>query len=111
MNMNNINESNDSSMNNKSIQINLNANQNNNNNLVNAIAEKIISTKNELNDKVNISKNNKFSQITEESFESGSSINQKFIEKNEFDIQYYINKPFLLCPVPGTNKLKIIIFP
>ena len=108
MNMNNINESNDSSMNNKSIQINLNANQNNNNNLVNAIAEKIISTKNELNDKVNISKNNKFSQITEESFESGSSINQKFIEKNEFDIQYYINKPFLLCPVPGTNKLKII---
>ena len=44
--------------------------------------------------------------ILEEANESESDIkNQK--EKN-INIEYYIKKPYILCPIPTTNKLKII---
>ena len=106
---NNINNaSNNSSMNNN-IQAKTNVNQGNNLSLASVIARQIIATRNELNEKENSSKSNiKINTIYEESSESESGFNHMNTEKKEIDIRYYLKKGFILCPIPGTNKLKII---
>jgi hypothetical protein len=44
--------------------------------------------------------------ILEEANESESDIkNQK---EREINIEYYLKKPFILSPIPTTNKIKII---
>ena len=106
---NNINnDSNNSSLNNN-IQTQVNVNQNNNLNLASVIAKQIIATRNELNDKENSSKiNNKFNTIFEESSESESGFKHMNTGRKEVNIRYYLKKGFILCPIPGTDKLKII---
>ena len=108
-NANNINnDSNNSSINNN-IQTQANLNQNNNLNLASVIARQIINTRNELNEKGNTStNNNKFKTIFEESSESESGFKHINTEEKNIDIRYYLKKGFILCPIPGTNKLKII---
>ena len=47
--------------------------------------------------------------ILEEANESESELKscRKKEEKN-VKIEYYLNKPYILCPIPTTNKIKII---
>ena len=88
-------------------------NQNNKLDLVSAIANKLKEAKNELENSQynnNLARNN-FNTIKEESIESDSELKHKInknIEIKNIDLQFYLNKPFILCPIPGTNKLKII---
>ena len=119
INMNNINEINNSNIN-SNIYTNINTQtqiqsettshpaQNTNLNLVSVLAEKIMDTKNELDNKyLAITKQN-FNPIDEESYESESGLKQKNKEKRDININYFLNKSFILCPIPGTNKLKIV---
>ena len=133
INTNNINEPNNTNINSKNIiNNNINSNniinsninvqsqtqiqnetishpvQNNNTNLVSVLAGKIMDTKNELDNKyLAITKQN-FNPIDEESFESESGLKQKNKEKKNININLYLNKSFILCPIPGTNQLKLI---
>ena len=115
---NNINDSNNN--NNKTNTINTkitqiqtqevtHPNQNNNLNLASVIAQKIMNTQYEIdnNNHTMLTKNN-FNPILEEAGESESELKRKGSESKTIPIQYYLNKPFILCPISGTNKLKII---
>ena len=52
--------------------------------------------------------NTNFRTIYEEPGESESELKSRNTEIRSISLQYYLNKPFILCPVIGTNKLKII---
>ena len=108
-NTNNINnDSNNLSINNN-IQTQADVSQSNDKNLVSVIARQILVTKDELNEQANASKNNnKFHTIVEESLESESGLKKMNTESKDISLQYYLKKGFVLCPIPGTNKLKII---
>ena len=102
------NDSNNLSINNN-IQAQADVNQSSDKNLVSVIARQILVTKKELNEQANASKNNnKFHTIVEESLESESGLKKMNTESKDISIQYYLKKGFVLCPIPGTNKLKII---
>ncbi len=68
-----------------------------------------MNTQNEIdnNNHTMLTKNN-FNPILEEAGESESELKRKGSESKTIPIQYYLNKPFILCPISGTNKLKII---
>ena len=51
---------------------------------------------------------NNINPIFEEAGESESELKQKNLEIKNINIQYYLKKPFILCPIPETNKIKII---
>ena len=82
---------------------------NNNGDLVTVLAKKINDTKNAMDKKyLNlIGKNSNFNPIYEESGESESELKHQNTKKT-INIEYYLNKAFILCPIIGTNKLKII---
>ena len=84
--------------------------QNKNNlNFASVIAEKIKSTQLELdNNTYSTFMKNKFNPILEEAAESESELKNRTQIKKNLSIEYYLKKPFILCPIPGTNKLKII---
>ena len=83
-------------------------NKNNNFGLASVMAEKIRTMQNQMdNEKYITMKNNNFKPIYEEAIESDTEIKQKSMNRKNIDIQYYLNKPFILCPIPETNKLKI----
>ena len=109
-NINNINKINQTQIQTQTDSL---INQNNKLDLVSAIANKLKEAKNELENSQynnNLARNN-FNTIKEESIESDSELKHKInknIEIKNIDLQFYLNKPFILCPIPGTNKLKII---
>ena len=73
---------------------------NTNNNFTDILAQKIIETKTQLENK-DIS--------LEQTNESKKQLNPNIISTENFvNIQYYLKKNFILCPILGTNKLKII---
>ena len=91
-------------------QINPFMNQNNKTDFVSVIANKINESKNELENNQynnNLIRNN-FNTIQEEAIESDSELKHKNKEIKNIDIEAYLKKPFILCPIPGTNKIKII---
>ena len=113
INMNNKNELN----NNNSISynartqtdINSYADKNKNLNLASVIAEKIRDTQNELeNNKLLNMGNNILNPVYEEVSESESELKNRNIEKKYLTVQYYLKKDFILCPIPGTTKIKIV---
>ena len=73
---------------------------NTNNNFTDILAQKIIETKAQLENK-DIS--------LEQTNESKKQLNPDIISTENFvNIQYYLKKNFILCPILGTDKLKII---
>jgi hypothetical protein len=113
INMNNKNElnNNNSISYNAKTQIDINsyADKNKNMNLASVIAEKIRDTQNELeNNKLLNMGNNILNPVYEEVSESESELKNRNIEKKYLTIQYYLKKDFILCPIPGTTKIKIV---
>ena len=121
ININNINNINESNINANTLNTNMTQinqtqiqkgsypNQNSNLNLASVIAQKIMNTQYEIdNNKYSKLTKNNFNPILEEAGESESELKQKGLQSKKISIQYYLNKPFILCPIPGTNKLKII---
>ena len=78
-------------------------------NLASVIAEKIRDTQNELeNNKLLNMGNNILNPVYEEVSESESELKNRNIEKKYLTVQYYLKKDFILCPIPGTTKIKIV---
>ena len=83
--------------------------QNINSNLATVIAKEIKNTQYELdNTKYLTHMKNNINPIFEEAGESESELKKKNLETKNINIQYYLKKPFILCPIPETNKIKII---
>ena len=129
INNNDINNNNQISSNENSNQKNLvssspfiQISSNNNNNIFNNNNIKIASPQNANNNISNSSEQNKILNITDSKYLAGLAKNCKTIleEVNEsesdiknqkgkkINIEYYLKKPYILCPIPTTNKLKII---
>ena len=93
---------------------------NNDNNFAEVLAKKIRETTAEIDNKkfnVNLEKNivnttnitNTINPFLELSNESGVKSKKYIIKDNrDFNIQYFLKKQFILCPILGTNKIKFI---
>ena len=99
------NKSNNTNNSNNNSNISSNQNTNNNNNS-NSIIFKNKTNIIEMDSKYLTGLANNCKTILEEINESGSEL--KPYSEKKINIEYYLNKPYILCPIPTTNKLKII---
>ena len=115
-NDNNNNNINDNNKQQKPMFTNI-MSQNSNNNYLSPFSNMIENNNKNNNDKNIFPMDNKYlaglakncRTILEEANESESELKscRKKEEKN-VKIEYYLNKPYILCPIPTTNKIKII---
>ena len=102
---NNNNKTNDS-FSNQDNNLNDNISSQNINNTNNINDKNKILTISEISSKYLAGLANNCKTILEEANESESDIKTQKVKK--INIEYYLNKNYILCPIPTTNKLKII---